>query len=210
VSKHSTNPQTAVERHTLSRTSLVLIMGVAGSGKSTVAHGLLSHLNMVYLDNNFVADAFFPEVRHGLEYRRIRPRLYRALYRIAEENLRIGNSVLLDAPHIRQSRSEHWYRSMISLTEGVDAGFVILRCTAPVDVIRQRLELRNEPRDKRKLKEWADYVHAQPIAGPLPHRHHDLRTDRSIELTVREAVHYILTEVGCGPRAAGQEESGET
>jgi predicted kinase len=97
-------------RQTLPRTTLVLLTGVAGSGRSTIARGLLKYLHAVYLDNNFIADAFFPDTRRGAEYTRTRPRLYQALCRVAAENLRVGNSVLLDAPHIRQSRSNQWYR----------------------------------------------------------------------------------------------------
>lgn len=168
-------------------------MGVAGSGKTTVARGLLSHLHAVYLDNNFIADAFSPDARHGVEYRRIRPRLYRALYRITSENLRVGNSVLLDAPHIRQSRSESWYRSMLSLTCDTAAKLVMIRCVASEHVIRARLEARGEPRDNRKLENWETHLRSQPIAGALTYPYLDLMTERPIEETVQEALLYIMT-----------------
>ena len=181
-------------RVTLPRTTFVLLLGVAGSGKTTMARGLLKHVRAVYLDNNFIADAFFPETRHGVEYRRIRPRLYRALYRIASENLSVGNSVLLDAPHIRQSRSAFWYRSMLSLTKNAASELVMIRCVAPEGVIRRRLEERGEPRDRWKLRNWETHLRSQPIAGPLPHPHLDLETERPVEEAVREALGYILAE----------------
>lgn len=179
-------------RQALPRTTLVLLAGVAGSGKSTVARGLLDHLRAVYLDNNFIADAFFPDTRRGLEYRRLRPPLYRALYRITGENLSVGNSVLLDAPHIRQSRSAHWYRAMLSLTRGAASELVMIRCVASEREIRRRLEARGEPRDRWKLQNWETHVRSQPVAGALPHPHLDLWTERSAEETVREALRYIL------------------
>jgi predicted kinase len=181
-----------VKRKELPRTTLVLLTGVAGSGKSTVARGLLEYVQAVYLDNNFIADAFFPETRRGLEYRRIRPRMYRALYRINGENLSVGNSVLLDAPHIRQSRSAIWYRSMLSLTMDAASELVMIRCVASEGEIRRRLETRGEPRDRWKLQNWETHVRSQPVAGNLPHPHLDLATERSIEGTVREALKYIL------------------
>jgi predicted kinase len=179
-------------RHAPSRTTLVLLTGVAGSGKSTVARGLLEYLNAVYLDNNFIADAFFPDTRRGLEYRQLRPRLYRALYRITAENLRVGNSVLLDAPHVRQSRSSHWYHLMLSLTTDAASELVMIRCVASEREIRRRLEARGEPRDWWKLENWETHVRSQPVAGTLPRPHLDLATEGSIEETVQEALHYIL------------------
>lgn len=181
-----------MKRQALPRTTLVLLAGVAGSGKSTVARGLLEHLHAVYLDNNFIADAFFPDTRRGPEYRRLRPRMYRALYRITGENLSVGNSVLLDAPHIRQSRSTFWYHSMLSLTTGAAAGLVVIRCVASEREIKRRLEARGEPRDRWKLQNWETHVRSQPVARALPHAHLDLQTERSTEETMKEAISYIL------------------
>lgn len=179
-------------RETLPRTTLVLLTGVAGSGKSTVARGLLDHLHAVYLDNNFVADSFFPDTRRGLEYRRVRGRLYRILYRIAGENLSVGNSVLLDAPHIRQSRSGIWYRSMLSLTKDAAADLVIMRCVASEREIRRRLHARGAVRDSWKLQNWEAHLRLQPIAGALPYPHLDLSTEGPTEEIVQEALHHIL------------------
>ena len=181
-------------RQTLPRSTLVLLTGVAGSGKTTVARGLLEHLQAVYLDNNFIADAFFPDTRRGKEYRRIRPRLYRALYRITAENLGVGNSVLLDAPHVRQSRSVVWHRTMRSLATDTASDLVIIRCVASESVIKRRLEVRGEPRDRWKLQYWETHVRLQPVAGPLPYPHLDLLTEQSPEEAVQAALNYIRVE----------------
>ena len=97
-------------RITLRPPRLILIMGVAGSGKSELAGGILEQVWAVYLDNNFLADAFSPESRTDEHYLALRENLYAALYRIMWENLRVGNSVLVDAPHIRQVRDPDWCR----------------------------------------------------------------------------------------------------
>src|SRR5689334_13383307 len=84
------------------RPLLILVMGVAGSGKSTLSAEILRRICAVYLDNNHVADAFFPEIRRGRRYNALRPGFYKALYTIAEENLKYGSSVLLDIPHVKE------------------------------------------------------------------------------------------------------------
>jgi hypothetical protein len=43
-------------------------MGVAGSGKSELARAILEQVRAVYLDNNFLADAFSPESRTDERY----------------------------------------------------------------------------------------------------------------------------------------------
>ncbi|MCB1602809.1 MAG: hypothetical protein KDI66_22530, partial [Xanthomonadales bacterium] len=70
------------QKQLLSRPTLILVMGVAGSGKTNVARSILERVNAVYLDNNFIADAFFPHTRSDAEYLKIRRNLYDALYRI--------------------------------------------------------------------------------------------------------------------------------
>src|SRR5215813_4682614 len=52
---------------------LILVMGVAGSGKTTLARRILRHISAVYLDNNHIADAFSPDRRNGSAYDRLRP-----------------------------------------------------------------------------------------------------------------------------------------
>ena len=83
-------------------------MGVAGSGKTTLSRGILRRIWAVYLDNNQIADAFFPNTRMGADYEKLRPRLYKALYMIADENLKVGNNVLMDVPHIKEIQRPRW------------------------------------------------------------------------------------------------------
>src|SRR5229473_148807 len=93
-------------RNPLERLSLVLLMGVAGSGKTTLATEILRSAWLVYLDNNFIADAFYSKTRTDPDYLKLRKNLYDILYRITEENLRVGNSVLLDVPHVTHIQNE--------------------------------------------------------------------------------------------------------
>src|SRR5262245_58206842 len=73
---------------------LIMVMGVPGVGKTTFSKALLQQIAAVYLDNNFIADAFFSDTRTDDAYIQLRDGFYRAMYRIAEENLRVGNTVL--------------------------------------------------------------------------------------------------------------------
>jgi len=178
----------------LSPPRLILVMGVAGSGKSTLARAILERIRAVYLDNNFLADVFSPASRTDERYLAVRGKLYDALYRIMWENLRVGNSVLVDAPHIRQVQDPDWCRWIQCLAEEADASLRAIRCYCREEVLRQRLEARGERRDQWKLENWPAFLAQQPCRIPIPFPHLELDTEQPPEKNVARAVSYILQE----------------
>ncbi len=134
-------------RKSLDHHTLVLVMGVAGSGKTTLAKGMLSRVCATYLDNNFVVDAFFADTRTAPEYIQLRLQLYKVLYGSAEENLLVGNSVVLDAPHVRQMPSARWQQLLDGLVSRTGSALAIIRCFCSEKTLRQRLLSRDEERD---------------------------------------------------------------
>ncbi len=177
----------------LSPPRLILIMGVAGSGKSELARAILDQVWAVYLDNNFLADAFSPESRTDERYLAVRENLYTALYRITEENLRIGNSVLLDAPHIKQVQDAEWCRHIQVLAEKAGAWMRAIRCYCSEQVLRRRLEARGEQRDRWKLENWQTFLAQEPSRAPIPFPHLELDTEQPLKGNVARAVSYILS-----------------
>ncbi|HZD39282.1 MAG TPA: ATP-binding protein [Terriglobales bacterium] len=175
---------------------LILLMGVAGSGKTTLAREILRHLWAVYLDNNHIVDAFFADQRNGRAYEKLRPRFYRALYTIAEENLKTGNSVLLDVPHMKEMQIPEWRRFIQSLAARTKSKLVIVRCRCPENVLRMRLEGRGEKRDRWKLKHWREFLAEQPIDLPLVFSHLDIDTTKELSKNVKLAVQYITGHDG--------------
>lgn len=179
-------------RITLRPPRLILVMGVAGSGKSELARGILAHIRAVYLDNNFLADAFSPASRNDEQYLALRENLYSALYRIMWENLRVDNSVLVDAPHIRQVQDPDWCRWIQCLAEEAGAALRAIRCSCREDLMRERLEARGEQRDRWKLQHWEVFLKEQPPRAPIPFPHLELDTEQPLAANVARAVAYVL------------------
>lgn len=167
-------------------------MGVAGTGKTELSRAILEQLWAVYLDNNFLADAFSPKSRTDEQYLAIRENLYGALYRITEENLRIGNSVLLDAPHIKQVQDPEWHGSIQRLRDSTGARLCVIRCYCREQVLRERLEIRGEERDRWKLENWETFLKQEPARVAIPFPHLELDTENALEANVARAVSYIL------------------
>lgn len=167
-------------------------MGVAGSGKTTLAREVLARLWAVYLDNNHIVDAFFPHTRSGRNYEKWRPRFYRALYTIAEENLKAGNSVLLDVPHVKEMQDSKWRAFIKRMAAQANSQLIVIRCLCAERVLQSRIRSRGEKRDRQKLSRWKQFSTAQPIDVAIPFPHLDIDTEKSLSANTHAAVRYIL------------------
>jgi predicted kinase len=170
---------------------LILFMGVAGSGKTTLAREITRRVWTVYLDNNHMADAFFPSTRIGPKYEELRPGFYRALYAITAENLLLNNTVLLDVPHIKEVQSPTWCSFIQKLAGSNGASLIIVRCLTSAEVLRQRISTRGERRDRWKLAHWKRFLESQPINVSIPLPHLDVNTEQSLPLNITAIMRYI-------------------
>jgi predicted kinase len=181
-----------VRKRHLSQPCLILIMGVAGSGKTALAREILRRLWAVYLDNNHIVDAFFPDTRSGKNYERLRPRFYQILYAIAEANLRLGNSILLDVPHIKEVQVAKWRRFIKGIATRTRSKIIVIRCFCSERTLHARLHARREKRDDWKFLHWKEFLTQQPIKTPVPFSHLDIDTEKNLAANTRAAVRYIL------------------
>jgi predicted kinase len=171
-------------------------MGVAGSGKSTLARAILHKVQAVYLDNNYIADAFFPDSRQGSRYEKLRPHFYEALYAITKANLHVGNSVLLDVPHVKEMQDPQWQRYIKRLAAQAKSRTVVIRCYCSEKVLYGRLQSRREKRDQWKLRHWKEFMMQQPIGTAVPFPHLNIDTEKKLSKNVAAAVRYILKVAG--------------
>jgi predicted kinase len=185
-----------VPKHSLPKPCLILVMGVAGSGKSALSREILRRLWAVYLDNNHIADAFFPHTRKGLKYEEMRPRFYQALYTLTEENLKLGNSVLLDIPHIKEVQTNKWRAFIKQLARRNKAKMVAIRCFCSEKRLYKRIRSRGEQRDRWKFLHWRKFLSEQPIDAPIPFEHLDIDTEKNLSKNTTAAVRYILGHLG--------------
>jgi predicted kinase len=167
-------------------------MGVAASGKTTLSKQILQKINSTYLDNNFIADAFYPDTRNGRNYMQLRPCFYNALYRIVRENLAIGNSVLLDVPHVKEIQNPQWRTFISDLVDKSQTKLIVIRCTCSEQSLKRRIEARGEERDKWKLDNWQEFAVEQPPDVYIPFEHLDVDTDNDLAENSVLALEYIF------------------
>lgn len=150
--------------------NLIFLIGVAGSGKSTVGEQLARTLKGCYLDKDTVANrftgamlqqaGFAPDARDECEfYKTVVYELeYETLMHIASSNLKIGNSVVLDAPFVGYFANKDYVLNFLKKYDLNDVKATVLRVFVDNDTLKQRIQSRNNPRDTWKLENWDEFI----------------------------------------------------
>lgn len=144
-----------------------VVVGPAGSGKSYVARELARRVGGVYLDKDSMASRLVSAAlvlaglpQDGREDEpayvgRLMPAEYAGLFASAADNLRIGQSVVLDAPFAAYlSDRDFLIASCTAADWPPDTRIVVVKVQAGEETVRARLTDRALPRDRAKLADW--------------------------------------------------------
>ncbi|SDZ26921.1 AAA family ATPase [Herbiconiux ginsengi] len=150
--------------------TLYFVIGPAGSGKSTVSTLIAQRMHAAYLDKDSVA-TFFTEAlleaagtdkheRDNNEYyqRVVMDLEYRTLLRLAGDNLRLGNAVVLDAPFVRYfPRDDFLEKAAAEHDWPNDVEIVVVHVTVEGSRVKNRVDARGYERDAWKLAHWDEF-----------------------------------------------------
>ena len=150
------------------RPFLVVVFGLSGTGKSTLARHLQELLLANYYNSDIVRKSLLgipPEEHHyepfgqGIYREEMTRRTYEALAERAARDLRDGRDVVLDATFRRRE-----YRALIrDKVKDLPVEVLFVQCVAPDEVVRRRFEERarrsGEPSDGR----WEIYVKQKEV-----------------------------------------------
>lgn len=157
---------------------LVLLSGLPGSGKTTLARQLTERLGAVHVESDAVRQQLFPEPTYTPEEHAA---VFARAEALAADALAEGRTVVVDATNLtRRDR-----RRFVRLGEQA-GGLVRVRVTAPEPVVRERLR---RPREGFSQADEAVYERMLPRAEALdgPNVVVDTRfeTGPSVELIAR-------------------------
>jgi predicted kinase len=151
-------------------TRIFFVIGPAGSGKSTISALIAQRIGAVYIDKDSVATAFTEALleaagtakneRDNNEYYRsvVMDLEYATLLRIAGDNLRLGVSVVLDAPFVTYfPDADYLKRAAIDHDWPPDAEKIVVHVTADGNRVRTRISHRGYERDAWKLDHWDEF-----------------------------------------------------
>ncbi|WP_411345977.1 AAA family ATPase [Paenibacillus sp. WLX1005] len=154
------------------KSTVIFLIGSAGSGKSTIGKYIARTYGCTYLDKDIVCNTFTGALleangysahdRDGCDYYRdvVMPLEYRALLDIANDNVQLGHSVILDAPFLGYFAEREYVQELVEHYgwDQYDVRTLVLRVKVDFDVLRKRMQERNLERDQWKFDHWDEFV----------------------------------------------------
>lgn len=155
--------------------SLVLTVGLPGSGKSTFCRALAARTGATVLESDALRGLLFHQPGHSVEESR---QLFRVIYAAAEVLLQEGTSVIIDATNLR----ERDRRPAYALSQATGARLLLVHFSAPESVIAARLAGRvaGENPDDCSTAGMAVYLRMRETQEPLAREHMQIDTSDAV------------------------------
>jgi predicted kinase len=136
-----------IKLNTVLGVMLIIICGLPGSGKSSLARKLRSRLPAAYLNSDVVRKQIFPKPQYTENEKKD---VYNDIVNQAEKMLHQGKNVIVDATFYTRK----YRQMMIDTAESAGSEHCIIMCTLPEETVKARLEKRME---RGKNPSDADY-----------------------------------------------------
>ena len=149
--------------------SVHIVVGTAGSGKSTIAQRMAREQDAAYLDKDAMSSRFVEAALTAAGYdsgdresnvyyrERILPLEYDSLLDVAGTNLRLGRSVVLDAPFSPYLHDPTFLTAAAQRFDWPPAEVRVVLVRVSPETLQHRLRQRGLERDRVKLANWDAY-----------------------------------------------------
>lgn len=145
------------------------VIGPAGSGKSSVSQHLAERFGAAHIDKDTATIRFTelllklhgsdPNERDNNEFYQntIMPLEYASILDLTRDNLRAGNSVVLDAPFGKFFPDDDYLSKVRVEHQWPEADLIVVHVRLAGEALRERLIARGYPRDEWKLANWETF-----------------------------------------------------
>lgn len=163
---------------------LIAVSGLPGTGKSFFCRRLAERLPVVLLESDNLRKKLFPTPGYSAEESAY---LFRIIHLLLEKLLSKGISVVLDATNLSEQNREYLY----SIADRLEVKLVLVRVSAPPELVRQRLQARAEDSVDKSDADWEVYRKMLTTVEEIRRKHYTVDTSLDInpviEKIVREA-----------------------
>jgi len=150
---------------------LVFFVGVAGTGKTTVARKLAARIPAAFLDRDTIGGRFVEAILeiNGLDKRdrdsdyykeHLRDLEYDTAKDVCIENLAAGQNVFMISPFTAELKNKKWIEEVVEaagLTLGEVDVKVVVVTLLDMELQKNRIIGRQTERDQWKLNNWGDF-----------------------------------------------------
>ena len=158
---------------------LVMICGLPGTGKTTLAKAVAERINAVHISSDTVRMKMLEERTYSAEEKE---KIYDTILEEAEKQLKEGKNVILDATFYKKALREK--------VRVIAADFFIVECTTHENLIKERIFARK----KEETESEADYKVYKKVKTefePIAERHFAVDTSLPLEKQVELVMKYI-------------------
>ena len=174
----------------VTRPGFVAVSGLPGAGKSYFCSKLAERLPFVILESDSLRKVLFSTPDYSAKESQ---RLFRAVHSLIEKLLERGVSLILDATNLSEQNREYLY----SIAERSGVKLILVRVEAPDEVVRQRMESRQENPESNSDADWMIYQRMKSSVEKIRRKHYVVDTSRDItpvlDKIVKELRHLELT-----------------
>ena len=163
---------------------LIAVSGLPGTGKSYVAARLAEKTKSIVLESDALRKVLFSAPTYSAEES---SRLFRAINWLAEDLLKKGVPVVIDSTNL----AERYRECLYSIAEHARSKLVLVKVTAPPELVHQRLERRPFEASKSDA-DWSVYEQMAAGVEEIQRKHYTIDTSRDVmpvlEKIAKEAV----------------------
>jgi len=166
--------------------AFIVVSGLPGTGKSYFCTKLAEKLPFAILESDVLRKTLFPSPSYNLEES---ARLFRACHLLVERLLKKGIPLILDATNL----SERYRQRLYNIADRLNAKLILVRVEAPAEVVRQRLEARQDddsPHNKSDA-DWEIYQKMKTSVDKISRNHYAVDTSRDITPVLDKVVRAV-------------------
>jgi len=178
--------ETTGEVRSLTRSFLVMLTGLPGTGKSYFARALARRRPFLILESDQLRQALVSSPKYT---RGENSRLFAACHQLIQEYLAEGRRVIFDATNLMEVHRQPLYH----LADQSKVPLVVVRLTAPETTIRRRLAERTSGfhSDDHSKADWRVYRRMVPTEEPISREHFTVDSSGDIRPVLEQIAQMI-------------------
>jgi predicted kinase len=157
----------------VTRPGFVAVSGLPGAGKSYFCSKLAERLPFAILESDALRKVLFSTPGYSAKESQY---LFRAVHSLIERLLERGVSLILDATNLSEQNREYLY----SIAEQSGVKLILVRVEAPDEVVRRRLDSRQENPESKSDADWMIYQRMKSSVEKIRRKHYVVDTSRDI------------------------------